>query len=135
MDEAKKIRHMYYIYGSMPGATRRFVATIESEAQLLAYVRCATLSEHGRVRQFEKGSSLAGLHEFCHSGEPVTNDDAAAAATIKALPQYAGKFEGLAVRAPVPVGSLADIVFVTERRTSVAEVNAFDGRCLAGVAR
>ena len=44
---------------------------------MLAYVRWATLSEHGGVRQFEKGSSLAGYHEFSYSGEPVTNDDPA----------------------------------------------------------
>jgi glyceraldehyde 3-phosphate dehydrogenase len=47
----------------------------------------------------------------------------AAIATTRALPEYKGKFDGLAVRVPVPVGSLADIVFVTERATSVEEVN------------
>ena len=68
---------MYYLYGSRPGAPRRLVATFDSEEQLLAYVRWATLSEHGGVRQFEKGSSLAGFNEFSYSGEPVTDDDAA----------------------------------------------------------
>jgi glyceraldehyde 3-phosphate dehydrogenase len=47
----------------------------------------------------------------------------AAVATTKSLPQYEGKFDGVAVRAPVPVGSIADIVFVTERPTTVAELN------------
>ncbi len=47
----------------------------------------------------------------------------AAIATTRALPEYRGKFDGVAVRAPVPVGSLADIVFVTARGTSVEEVN------------
>jgi glyceraldehyde 3-phosphate dehydrogenase len=47
----------------------------------------------------------------------------AAIATTRALPEYKGKFDGVAVRAPVPVGSLADIVFVTARETSVEEVN------------
>lgn len=47
----------------------------------------------------------------------------AAIATTRALPQYKGKFNGVAVRGPVPVGSIADIVFVTERPTSVEEVN------------
>ena len=47
----------------------------------------------------------------------------AAIATTRALPEYKGKFDGVAVRAPVPVGSLADIVFVTVRGTSVEEVN------------
>jgi glyceraldehyde 3-phosphate dehydrogenase len=47
----------------------------------------------------------------------------AAIATTRALPAYKGKFDGVAIRAPVPVGSLADIVFVTTRGTSVEEVN------------
>ena len=36
---------MYYLYGSRPGVPRRLVATFDSEEQLLAYVRWATLSE------------------------------------------------------------------------------------------
>ena len=47
----------------------------------------------------------------------------AAVATTKALPHYRGLFDGAAIRAPVPVGSIADITFVTERSTSVEEVN------------
>lgn len=48
----------------------------------------------------------------------------AAIATTKALPQYVGKFDGVAVRVPVPVGSISDITFVTERATSIEEINA-----------
>ena len=69
---------MYYLYGSRPGASGRLVATFDSEEQLLAYVRWATLSGHEGARQFEKGSSLAGYHDYRHSGEPLTDDDAAA---------------------------------------------------------
>ena len=47
----------------------------------------------------------------------------AAKATTNTLPQYKGKFDGVAVRCPVPSGSLADLVFVTARPTSVEEVN------------
>jgi glyceraldehyde 3-phosphate dehydrogenase len=47
----------------------------------------------------------------------------AAIATTRALPEYKGKFDGVAIRAPVPVGSLADIVFLTARATSVEEIN------------
>jgi glyceraldehyde 3-phosphate dehydrogenase len=47
----------------------------------------------------------------------------AAFATTRALPEFTGKFDGVAVRVPVPVGSLADIVFVTARETSVEEIN------------
>ena len=47
----------------------------------------------------------------------------AALATTRALPEYAGRFDGVAIRAPVPIGSIADITFVTSRKTSVDEVN------------
>jgi glyceraldehyde 3-phosphate dehydrogenase len=47
----------------------------------------------------------------------------AAIATTRALPEYKGKFNGVAVRVPVPAGSLADIVLLTQRETSVSEVN------------
>jgi glyceraldehyde 3-phosphate dehydrogenase len=47
----------------------------------------------------------------------------AALATTRALPEYAGLFDGIAIRAPIPVGSIADITFVTSRRTTVDEVN------------
>jgi glyceraldehyde 3-phosphate dehydrogenase len=53
----------------------------------------------------------------------VPTSTGAAIATTKALPQYKGRFHGTAVRAPVPVGSIADIVCVTERETTVQEVN------------
>jgi len=44
-------------------------------------------------------------------------------ATVKALPEYQGKFDGVAIRVPVPVGSIADIVCLVGRRTSIEEVN------------
>ncbi|UZR99408.1 type I glyceraldehyde-3-phosphate dehydrogenase [Chondrinema litorale] len=47
----------------------------------------------------------------------------AAVATTKALPEYAGKFDGLAIRVPVAVGSISDITIVTDRPTSAQEVN------------
>ncbi|WP_198411419.1 type I glyceraldehyde-3-phosphate dehydrogenase [Cryobacterium sp. TMT2-4] len=48
----------------------------------------------------------------------------AAQATIRALPELTGLFAGVAIRAPIEVGSIADIVIVTSRPTSVEEVNA-----------
>lgn len=53
----------------------------------------------------------------------VPTSTGAAIATTKALPQYEGKFDGVAIRAPIPVGSIADIVMLTERGTSAEEVN------------
>jgi glyceraldehyde 3-phosphate dehydrogenase len=53
----------------------------------------------------------------------VPTTTGAALATTRALPQYAGLFDGIAVRAPIPVGSIADITFLASRKTSVDEVN------------
>ncbi len=53
----------------------------------------------------------------------VPTSTGAAKATTNTLPQFKGKFDGVAVRCPVPAGSLADLVFVTERPTSVEEIN------------
>ncbi|MBK9097444.1 MAG: type I glyceraldehyde-3-phosphate dehydrogenase [bacterium] len=47
----------------------------------------------------------------------------AAIATIKALPQLENKFDGIAIRTPVPVGSISDITFVPAKNTSVEEIN------------
>jgi glyceraldehyde 3-phosphate dehydrogenase len=53
----------------------------------------------------------------------VPTGTGAASATTRVLADYRGRFDGMAVRAPVPVGSLADITFVTSRPTPVDEVN------------
>jgi glyceraldehyde 3-phosphate dehydrogenase len=53
----------------------------------------------------------------------VPTTTGAALATTRVLPQYAGLFDGIAVRAPIPVGSMADITFLASRQTSVHEVN------------
>lgn len=47
---------------------------------------------------------------------------AAIAVTI-ALPELEGRFDGIAIRTPVPVVSISDITFVAARNTSVAEIN------------
>lgn len=47
----------------------------------------------------------------------------AAIATTRALPQYEGLFDGIAVRVPVSIGSLSDITFVSSRKTSAEEIN------------
>ena len=47
----------------------------------------------------------------------------AAKATIKALPKFDGKFDGIAIRTPVTVGSISDITFLAAKNTSVDEIN------------
>jgi glyceraldehyde 3-phosphate dehydrogenase len=53
----------------------------------------------------------------------VPTSTGAAQATTRALPGLTGRFDGIAVRAPIPVGSVADIVFVAARTTAAEEVN------------
>jgi glyceraldehyde 3-phosphate dehydrogenase len=52
---------------------------------------------------------------------PTTTGAARAAGSV--LPEFADKFDGVAVRSPVPAGSISDVVFLTKRRTGVDEVN------------
>jgi glyceraldehyde 3-phosphate dehydrogenase len=47
----------------------------------------------------------------------------AAQATTQAHTQLEGKFDGLALRVPVPAGSIVDITFIAQRDTTVEEVN------------
>lgn len=47
----------------------------------------------------------------------------AAIAMTKVLPQLEGKFDGISIRTPVPIGSISDITIVTARNTSVEEIN------------
>jgi glyceraldehyde 3-phosphate dehydrogenase len=54
----------------------------------------------------------------------VPTETGAARATTRVLTDLAGRFDGVAIRAPVPVGSLACVVAVTSRRTRAEEVNA-----------
>lgn len=53
----------------------------------------------------------------------VPTSTGAAIATTKALPQYEGKFDGVAIRVPIPVGSISDMTFVTDRNVTIEEVN------------
>jgi glyceraldehyde 3-phosphate dehydrogenase len=53
---------------------------------------------------------------------PTTTGAAKAAAL--ALPQLKGKLDGLALRVPIPSGSMTDLVLVLDREVTVDEVNA-----------
>ena len=47
----------------------------------------------------------------------------AAFAVTRAIPDLDGKFDGIAMRVPIVTGSIADITFVSKRKTSVEEIN------------
>lgn len=80
-----------------------------------AYTASQTLVDAPSKREFRMGRGAA------QNSAPAATG--AAIAVTKALPQYKGKFDGIAVRVPVPIGSISDITFITERSTSVDEIN------------
>jgi glyceraldehyde 3-phosphate dehydrogenase len=58
----------------------------------------------------------------------VPTSTGAAQATTRAVPALQGRFGGVAVRAPIPVGSIADIVFVAGRSTTARRSTTPTGR-------
>lgn len=53
----------------------------------------------------------------------VPNSTGAAISVTEAYPALKGKFDGIALRVPVPVGSIVDITFVASRPTTKDEIN------------
>ena len=96
------------ILGRRIGVKKAIMTTIHAYTASQAIVDAA----HSRPRRGRAGG--ANL---------VPTSTGAAAGTTRALPEYSGRFGGVAVRAPVAVGSLADIVVLTARTTSADEVN------------
>jgi hypothetical protein len=67
---------MRYLYGAKRDVPRRLVATFDSEQQLRAYVRWATLQETGpQSGKFEQGSALASYQSWEQSPAPLTEED------------------------------------------------------------
>ena len=54
----------------------------------------------------------------------IPTSTGAAKAIGLVVPELEGKLNGIAVRAPIPTGSVVDLVFTASRETSVEEVNA-----------
>ena len=96
------------VVGRRIGFTKAVMTTVH------AYTSSQSIVD-GPNKRFRRGRAAAA------NLVPATTG--AALATTRALPQYAGLFDGIAIRAPIPVGSIADITFVTSRTTTVDEVN------------
>jgi glyceraldehyde 3-phosphate dehydrogenase len=96
------------IMGRRVGVKKAVMTTIHAYTSSQAIV-------DGPNKKFRRGRAGAA--------NLVPTSTGAAVATTNTLPQYKGKFDGVSVRCPVPSGSLADLVFVTERPTTVEEIN------------
>lgn len=75
----------------------------------------ATVDSPTRGSDFRKGRAAAQ--------NIIPTSTGAAIAVTKAIPELAGKFDGIACRVPVVAGSIADVTFLAKRDTSVEEIN------------
>lgn len=67
---------MHFLYGSKRDGPYRLVATFDSEQQLLAYVRWATLeAAEGQRGKFEQGSALASYDAWQRSTAPLNDGE------------------------------------------------------------
>jgi glyceraldehyde 3-phosphate dehydrogenase len=96
------------ILGRRIGVSKALMTTVH------AYTSSQAIVDTARSRTRRGRAAGANL---------VPTSTGAAAATARVLPECRGRFDGVAVRAPLPVGSLADIVCLTARPTTVDEVN------------
>jgi glyceraldehyde 3-phosphate dehydrogenase len=92
-----------------------------------------TIHAYTAGQQLVDGPSKSFRRGRAGAANLVPTSTGAARATTRAVPELAGRFDGIAVRAPIPVGSIADIVFVANRPTSAQEVNdAFRQEAVSG---
>lgn len=96
------------VFGRRIGLRKAVMTTIH------AYTASQALVD-GPASKWRRGRAAAANFVPASTG--------AAHATTKALPQYQGKFDGVAMRGPVAVGSVADITILAVRATSVEEIN------------
>ncbi len=73
-------------------------------------------------------SVVDGPHKKTRMGRSGLNNlipttTGAATATTKVMPEYAGIFDGMAIRVPVALGSLSDITLLTAKKTTKEEIN------------
>jgi len=80
-----------------------------------AYTASQSLIDSSNPKNLRMGRA-AGLNL-------VPTSTGAAKATTKALPHLLDKFDGVAIRTPVPVGSISDLTLVSSSTTSICGIN------------
>lgn len=99
--------------------------TVGIEKAILNTVHAYTSTQaivDGPAKDFRKGRAAAQ--------NIIPTSTGAAVATTMAHTDLEGKFDGIAIRVPVPVGSVVDITFIASKDTTVEEVN----KCLTDAA-
>jgi len=99
------------IMSENPGILKAVLSTVHGYTATQSIVDSP--ARHGK--DFRK--SRAGAQNI------IPSTTGAAIAVGRALPDMQGKFDGISLRVPVVVGSIADITFIAKRNTSVEEIN------------
>jgi glyceraldehyde 3-phosphate dehydrogenase len=79
------------------------------------YTQSQNLQDGPKPKEWREGRAAA------HNIVPTSTG--AAIAVTKAITDLEGKFDGISIRVPVIVGSIADITFIAKRDTTPEEVN------------
>ncbi|MAZ30020.1 type I glyceraldehyde-3-phosphate dehydrogenase [bacterium] len=121
-DEALQTSQISSNASCTTNATSPLVAILKEhigiEKAILNTVHAYTSTQQiidGPSKDFRKGRAAAQ--------NIIPTSTGAAVATTKAHTDLAGKFDGIAMRVPVPVGSIVDVTFVASKDTTVEEVN------------
>ena len=105
--------------------TNCIAPVIEVAQRRLGVERAVMTTVHAYTagQQLVDGPSRSFRRGRAGAANLVPTSTGAARATTRAVPELAGRFDGIAVRAPIPVGSIADVVFDSRRPTTIEEVN------------
>jgi glyceraldehyde 3-phosphate dehydrogenase len=97
------------ILGRTVGIHKAIMTTIHS------YTASQSLMDGASPKNYRMGRAAAD--------NLVPTSTGAAIATTKTLPEFVGKFDGVAIRVPAKVGSISDMTFVTKRSVTPEEIN------------
>lgn len=93
-----------------PGIEKAFLASVHGYTATQNIVDGPT-----KGKDFRRGRAAAVNISPSFTGATIS--------VTRAVKELEGKFDGLAYRAPIVTGSLADITFIAKRKTSVEEIN------------
>lgn len=97
------------ILSKNPGIEKAMLTTVHG------YTATQRLVDSSDAKDWRRGRAAAQ--------NIVPSTTGAAISVTRAIEELKGKFDGIAMRVPVPVGSLSDITFLAKRNTTAEEIN------------
>ncbi|MDP3954675.1 MAG: type I glyceraldehyde-3-phosphate dehydrogenase [bacterium] len=97
------------VMSANPGVKKALLSTVHG------YTATQSIVDSPVAKDFRRGRAAAI--------NIVPSSTGAALAATRAVPGLKDKFDGIAIRVPVPSGSIIDFTFISEKPTSVEEIN------------